>query len=236
MKKFFLFLLLIIAATLTAIYLYLDILAKDAIEKYGSKSLGVSVKVSSVSIDLIKGQYKIKGLTIANPNGFTSPNLFEISEVDTKIDYRTLFEDVFHIYFIKIENPKIFYEIGSKGDNVKVLREVSKASSASQTQETKEKRIIIEKFFFNKAEVTTSIQKVGAKSITIPDIYIQNIGKDKNGITVQNASDQILRELTKVISHVNLKGLLDDLINPDKVDNLKSKVEGEVNKFLNGLK
>lgn len=230
MKKFFLFLMVLVVVCVIVIYQYLDILAKHAIEKYGSEALGVSVQVRSVSIDLVKAQYTIHGIVVANPHGFSSPYLFEIAELETKIDYRTLFKNVFHIYYIRIEKPKIAYELAVAGDNIQALRNSTKpSSSASKGDDQTAHKVIIEKFFFNKGQVTAGIQKVGEKVVTLPDIYIQNIGKDKNGVTVQSASDQVLRELSKAIAQANVKGLLSDFLSKDKI-------KGQVDKLLGNFK
>lgn len=227
MKKFFLILLLLILGCGGYIYYYFDKIVHDATEKYASEALGVPVKVDYVFFKIFDGRFTLKGIRIKNPKGFAAENIFTVNKIDVLVELKSIFKDVVEINYIKVEAPKLFYEIGPDGDNVKFLRSgKSKSSTDSANSKGKEKKIIIYKFFLNDTEVTAEAKNIAKKTIILPDIYIQNIGKDSNGITVENASDQILRELSKALSQVNMKLLLDELKNfPNNMDGLKDTLK-----------
>lgn len=247
MKKLLLVILLIICGIGGYIYYYLDSMVHDATEKYASKALGVAVTVDYVIFKILDGRFALKGVQIKNPKGFESTNIIKIDKVDVSLDMRTLFKDIIKINFIKIDAPILNYEIGPNGDNLKNLKAgINKTGSAPSGNKEKSdsKKIIIYKFFLNDTEVVAAVQSVAKKSIVLPDIYIQNIGKDSNGISVANASDQVIRELMKVLSQVNLKLLLEEFKNlPNNVDgiketlkgkreDIKNQIEGEISNFL----
>ncbi len=249
MKKFLITFFALIIVSLVTIYTYLDFIAEKAIEKYGLKALGVPVTVGKISVKLLEGKFVFKNVKIKNPEGFKYNNAIEIGSVSAQLDIKDVFKDVITINTINIENPNIFYELGVDGNNIQALKNntASQRNTAAAEDKAvakkggqKNKKVVISKLFINKAKVNFVLDKIAEKTLTLPDIYIQNIGKDANGITVESASDQVLRELTKAISKANVQTMINDLLNlPQNIDGIKSHVEdkineftGEINKFL----
>ncbi len=246
MKKFLLFFLVILVSLIVGLYTYLDLLAEKAIEKYGLQALGVPVTVGKISVKLQEGKFTFKDVKIQNPEGFKYANAVEIGQLNAQIELKSLLEKVVIIHAININNPNIFYEIGVGGDNIKQLKKntaaskntAAKTSSANDTKSVgaESKKIIISKLFINKAKVNAVVEHVTEKSLTLPDIYIQNIGKDSNGVTVENAADQVLRELTKAISKVNIQTLINDILNiPNNLDGVKSQIQDQVDGIKSDL-
>lgn len=241
MKKILILFVVLIVGVVAGVYHYLDFLAQHAIEKYGSEALGVKISVKDVKVSLHDEQFTIKGIKIQNPKGYNNSSAIQVASLKTNIDFRTILKDTIVIRSVTIDNPSIFYSIGPAGDNIKALRSnVSKQSksdkSSGSSSSKAPKKIIIHKFFLNKAKVHASVENIADKSLTLPDIYIQNIGKDSNGVTVENAAKQIFRELSKAISRVNIKSLIKDINNlPNNLDDIKSQVEDKIDSLKKGI-
>ncbi len=245
MKKFLITFFALIIVALVSIYTYLDLIAEKAIEKYGLKALGVPVTVGKISVKLLDGRFVFKNVKIKNPEGFKYNNAMEIGVISVQLEIKDIFEDLIKINSVNIENPNIFYELGVNGDNIQALKSntaSNKASAANSDKtpakkgESKNKKIIVSKLFINKAKVNFVLDKVAEKTLTLPDVYIQNIGKDSKGVTVENATDQVLRELSKAISKANVQSVLSDLLNlPQSMDGIKSHVEDKIDEFTNGI-
>lgn len=244
MKKVLLFLFLLIISLIIGVYSYLDFIAEKAIEKYGLQALDVPVTVGKISVKLQEGKFTFKNVKIKNPEGFKYQNAMEIGQISSQVDLRSIFDKVIVIHSIAIEHPNIFYEVGPNGDNIKQLKqntadsksEVSLKPAGKASNESEPKKVIISKLFINKAKVTAVVENVTEKSLTLPDIYIQNIGKDSKGVTVENAADQVLRELTKAISKVNIQSLINDIINiPNNLDGVKSQIQDKVDGIKNDI-
>ncbi len=244
MKKVLLFLLLLIVSLIIGVYSYLDFIAEKAIEKYGLQALDVPVTVGKISVKLQEGKFTFKNVKIKNPEGFKYQNAIEIGQISSQVDLRSIFDKVIVIHSIAIEHPIIFYEVGPNGDNIKQLKQNTAASKSEAaikpagktSKESEPKKVIISKLFINKSKVTAVVENVTEKSLTLPDIYIQNIGKDSKGVTVENAIDQVLRELTKAISKVNIQSLINDLINiPNNLDGVKSQIQDKVDGIKNDI-
>ena len=76
MKRIILFFLAVVVVAVIAggffLYRSLDALLVAAIEHYGSEALGTSVQVDTVSLELQSGKGTVRGLRVANPEGFSA--------------------------------------------------------------------------------------------------------------------------------------------------------------------
>jgi len=118
---------LVLLAILSVISIYvlssLDGIVKDAIETYGSEATRTRVSVANVKITVETGTGTIHGLNVANPKGFSDPNIFDLAVINVKIDTDTVMQNPIIIDEITIRSPQVFYEISQSGvSNVDVLK------------------------------------------------------------------------------------------------------------------
>lgn len=248
MKKLFTLILLTLFVAFGYLYYYFDSIVHSKVEEYLSNAIGVTVKIDNVYFKFIDGKFTLKGIKIQNPSGFSAPNILTVGTVNTSVDMKTIFENLIIIRYIKIEEPNIYYEISESGDNIRALKKgISRKLSSQQKSKVtgksstkKELQVIIHKFFINNGIINAEIKCVKKKEFKLPDIYLQNLGKDEKGITIENASEQVLRELTKAISKINLRTLFNEISNlpksiPDMKNNFQDTFKKEKNKFFDNL-
>lgn len=246
-KRLFSIILLGLIILTAYLYYHFDSIAHKQVEKQLTKALGVSVTVDSVFFKVFDGKFAFKGVKVANPNGYNAKHAFLVNKVDVSVDMNTIFKDLLVIKEIRIENPSVFYEIGEHGDNIRAIKkrignnksnnsDTRTNSSNSKDGNTSKKKIIIHKFFFNNGIISTELQNIKKKELKIPDIYLQNIGKDQNGVTIENASDQIIREILKALSKINLRTILDEIKElPKSLPGLKERLQDEIPAKAKGL-
>ena len=78
---------LIIAAAL-GIHFFLDGAVKKAVETIGPQVTKVDVKLDSVSISILSGSGKIKGLVLGNPEGFKSKSSISLGKVSLGLKFK----------------------------------------------------------------------------------------------------------------------------------------------------
>jgi hypothetical protein len=205
-----LILILLTAAVLTFVLTRLDFIVKAAIEKYGTQSAGVSVRVESVNIQLREGSAAIRGLTIDNPAGFTDPKAFSLGETGVGINIRSLAENVKVIDDIHVLAPKIFVEINSnRSVNLNVIRKNLERSAAGaaapppgkterKTGKGAEPRLIIRRILFSDGSIDARIAALNNKTfqLRLPSVEMRNLG-GKNGATPDELTRQIIGELCR---------------------------------------
>jgi uncharacterized protein involved in outer membrane biogenesis len=107
-----------------------DSIAAREIASRGSAMTGTAVHVDDVDLSVISGSVTLRGLTVANPSGFTGANAFELGEVHVSLVPASLFGDLLMIHDIRIDAPRVFFEVNAAGlSNVEVIRQAVEAAA-----------------------------------------------------------------------------------------------------------
>ncbi len=167
-------LLLVAAGAVFYILTNLDSLVKDAIEKYGSAAVKTAVRVSSVRIKLADGAGALRGLTIADPPGFSFPFVMTLDTVSVRIAVPSVARTPVVIDQVLVSGPEVFYEMKEdRTANVDVLRKNLAPSGPApdtkpkKTAKGKEVRLRIKKLVFEQGKVHVRIAKLGDKPYTL---------------------------------------------------------------------
>ncbi len=231
-------LVILLILALVAIWFYMDVIIKAAVERVGPEVTGTEVRLDSARLSPLDGSGSLNGFVVGNPAGFEHPNAFTLGAIDLEVDATTLREDVIVVHNINIVDPKIFYENGAAGDNFKTLMDnIEKNTGGSSDEEEgseDETKVIIEKFSLSGATITVKDSRLGGRTIQVPmpDLVLTDIGRNSSGATVSEASAQIFQQITAAAgSAVFGSALVSELRNQvdgvtDELDAAKDKVEG----------
>lgn len=211
----------------------LDSIVKSAIEKYGSEATQTSVQVASVKIVLQDGSGAVHGLTVDNPQGFSTPRAFSLGEIATQIDLKSLSADVPVIEHITIRAPEVFYELNEKGqNNLENLKKnlqsgPSVATSTSGKTDGAEPKLIIRQLVFANGSIHARVVPLDKNyELKLPDIQMHDLG-GKTGATPSQIANQVLSILSnRALAEIKRQG----------IDHYKTQLEGEVNKRLDAEK
>ncbi len=177
----------------------LDRIVKAAIERFGSDATGTVVRVGSVKIELSKGKGTVSGLTVANPPGFKSPDLFSLGSISITIEPRTAASAVIVIDEVRLTSPQVSYEWNDKGQaNVDIVRKNLNSAGSTKPAEEKdtggrEKKLRIKKLVIEDGTVAVRIAGVVDKSrtATLNRIELHDIG-GQSGTTPDQAAKQVI--------------------------------------------
>ena len=98
-------------------YLNLESIVKASVAKYGSQLTGTEVALDGFRLSLRKGEAELKGLRIANPEGYQTPQILSLGSVYVRLDMRSLLKPIIVVEEIRIANPEIAYELKSVAHN-----------------------------------------------------------------------------------------------------------------------
>lgn len=169
----------------------LDQIVERQIEAIGTELTGVPVRVGSVGIDIRKGSGQIRGLEIANPEGYAADNAFDMALLRLDIDLESLGGQPLVLDELTIESPVVNAEINERGgSNLKeILDNVSQntrqADARAETEESGEPmRIAIRRMRIEGVTFTESNPFEGGepRSGTLPAIERSNVGGSE-GVT-----------------------------------------------------
>jgi uncharacterized protein involved in outer membrane biogenesis len=203
---------LLIVIVAIAVYLYnsIDSIVESAIEKHGSRVLGTKVSVGSVDISLKSGRGTIRGVSVDNPDGFSSGEMFKLGEITVDIDVKSLNRDPITIDEVTIAAPEVHVEMNEQAQtNVSIVKSAAdKYQSASRSQEKKqdggfEKRFIIEKFVFEEGTVDVDATAMGVEAVDLelPAVRLNNVG-GPNGDTPDGIGKTVSRAFLGAVTNV----------------------------------
>ena len=173
------------------LFLSLDGLVKQAIQKWGPEITGVAVRVDSVKIEVTEGRGTIKGLFVGNPKGFSAPHALTLGEMRLTLDPASVTRDVVVIKELLLAAPDVVYERGQGSDNLSVIQKnvdawVAKNAGAKKSDGPGKKFVIENVIIRNgKAHFGTAV------SAPLPDLHLRDIGKKSNGATAGEAVKQV---------------------------------------------
>jgi hypothetical protein len=206
MKKWVLRILLVLMALIVlvvlAVHFFLDTGIKRGVEAIGPKITKVSIKLDSVSLSLLSGSGKIKGLLVGNPEGFKTPSAIEVGTASLALQPSSLLADKVVIHSVNVQGPEITYETDFKMSNLKrILANVEAATGGggqaapAQTKEAKPgKKLQVDDFAIIGGKIHLSVTALGGQSATVPlpDIHLTNLGQGPDGITAAELTQKVL--------------------------------------------
>jgi len=219
----------------------LDGIVKDAIETYGSEATQTQVSVAGVKIMVKSGKGTIRGLNVANPKGFSDPNIFELGMISVKIDTDTVMQNPIIIDKVTIRSPSVFYEINPSGvSNVDVLKKTlakisGTSGSGDKNADGEQLKMIIRKLVVEDGTARVRIAALGNKeqNVIIPRIRLIDVGKKSGGATAVEIAQILGKHLVKNIKGSVAKlGVQQYLGKPS--DMLKKGALGKVGSGLGG--
>ncbi|MDQ6960199.1 MAG: hypothetical protein Q9M27_04140 [Mariprofundaceae bacterium] len=187
----------------------LDGIVKRAIETYGSKATRTQVSVYNVKIKVKSGEGAIRGLNVANPKGFSDPDIFKLGMISMKINTDTVMKNPIIIDTVTIRSPEIFYEINKSGvSNVDVLKKNlagagGASGSAGKSDKGKPLKMIIRKLVVEGGKASVRIAALGGKvqHVNIPRIQLTDVGKKSGGATAAEVARILGKRLVKSVKN-----------------------------------
>jgi hypothetical protein len=210
-------------AVVAAVAVYLlvqnvDALVKRAIERYGSDATGTAVRVADVAIALGDGRGTLRGLTVANPPGYSAQPLFALDDISVTLDPSSLAGKVAVIEELRIGATAFRYELDQGGrSNLKALQRQMKSRGESDDEPARgeERRLRIKRLVVADGEATLDLARFGVGRVTarVPGTTLTDLG-GKAGLTPPELAKVVVnalaRNLERSVADAGLKRLLRD--------------------------
>lgn len=187
---------------------------KGAINTFGPAALGVPVTLQDAKFMPFRGKIKLTKLHVGNPEGFKTPALFDLGDVDIELNSRSLFSDMIVIHKIIVIAPEITYERGLMDSNFGKLTKQLQGDGAKAAEEKKPdkdkkgkaKKVIIEQMIIRDPKLNVSVTAAGGHAIPIAlgQVELKDIGKESGGVTFADAIKIIFSVITSNVENAVL--------------------------------
>lgn len=196
MKRLFLTLLtLIIILSIGATYIIMFRIGptvENAVKTVLPEVFGTEVTIGSMNVLPLQGTVQLHDVKIANPSDkYLNPIAAEAKEIRFTIEIRTALSKTLEFKEIQIIDPVFNYEHRHGRDNLDALhknltdyfakRKANKTEAERQASEENPHKAIIDLFVVSQGKVNAKIIRLPTATIPLPDIKLENIGKDING-------------------------------------------------------
>lgn len=207
------------------LFLFLGTWIEAGIEYAGPKLMGVETQVEDVSVSVLGGHISLKGLLVANPEGYTTPSFVKADLISVSANIPALLKKEIHLREVILDGPEFTYEVAGGKSNLGVIMDNLKGddqegkSEGEKDDEKKEEsdpyrwkidRILVKNAKLRGAALGESV------SVTIDEIELTDIqDAEGNGLAMNEILGMVLRNLASnlqsVVSVSEIRKDLEDL-------------------------
>ena len=194
----------------------LDSIVERVIEGYGSAATQVAVHADSVALSLLGASATINDLTVANPSGFSSANVFRLGKIQLLVDRGTIRSNPLVINEITIVAPEVHFELNQQGEsNVDVIRRNLSGARAgapaspgpseptpARREPANAQRFLIKRLSIQAAQLTIDTSALGGERrvVKLPDAEETGIGARSGGATGGEVAAVVVRALVRDVA------------------------------------
>lgn len=232
MKKLALGFAALLLAVVGGIALYSDEILGTAIERSASYALGVETRVGFVRLRLLAGDFALRGLDIANPEGFDEPHFLVMDQAKIAVERDTLTQPVVKIPSFELSGIVVALERRGKATNYGAITanlarfESTDPDAAPADEAGSSKRFIVDHLVIRDVHARVEWSELASNAtgltVDIPRIELRGIG-------AHNAQGVIMSELTAIV----LKAILGSIARYGT--DLPSAITGGLKSGLGGL-
>jgi uncharacterized protein involved in outer membrane biogenesis len=240
-------LVVVLGVVVWRLYVNLDVIVAKLIEEAGTEVTQTSVAVKGVELHLLDGQAAVSGLAVANPAGFSSPDIFKLEKIALSIDVESLKGSPIVINELVVAQPQVFYEMNKEGvSNLSVLKKNVESHSATQAPSSGEQapagepvKLVIRKLRFEGGHLsaTSALAPERKLDTDLPAFQLTNIGQSTGGASgaqiARELLDGLIRQATEAAGRAGadkLKGELQQKATQAIDEKLGDKLKGVLGK------
>lgn len=228
-------LLLLVIVAVVGVFVYIDQIARSAVERGATYALGVQTTLGHMDVGVLDGRIDLGDLRVTNPPGFVSDHFLTLGKGGTAVALESLRKDTVEVSEISLSKVGMSLEKRGGKSNyepiVEHLQSLSKESEGSSEPPPEEtgsgKHFIVRKITIDDITVDVEVLPLGGSLTRLPieieRIELKDIGTGKdNGV--------LLSELTGIVTKAILEAVA-----KRAGSILPGEIAAELNKSLAGL-
>jgi uncharacterized protein involved in outer membrane biogenesis len=199
-KRLILAVLVLIIVALIGLYVSLNSVIKNVVQRQATASLDVPTTLDSAHFAPFAGELSLSGLDVGSPQGFSAPHMFTLNGLTVAVTYGQLFGNPIHINKIEIDNPELVVEQSGLKLNIQALMgQTSQAPTTGSGAPAQPIKLIIDELDLNNSKVTFLPGLPGVTnqmSTDVPSVTLKNIGNADSGQNGAAIKDVIMQAAT----------------------------------------
>jgi hypothetical protein len=199
-KKVLLGVLLIPVVLVVGAWVFLDQIARRAVEIGGEQAMGVPTALDGITLKPLRGEGSLEGLKISNPKGFETPFFMNLSNGSAALDMGSLFKDTVVMKTIDLDGLEAHLEKTSQGSNYGVIIDnMKKGEEAAKTEEPG-KKFLVQTVVVRNIRVHAEIALGQTVHLNIDEVRLEEVGSDTgSGVIMSQLMGTIVKAVLAAI-------------------------------------
>jgi hypothetical protein len=202
---------------------FVDSIAQKAVEKGGTAALGVETRLESVDIGLLAGSFRMEGLGVANPPGFTEKDFLSLGYARFDLPLSSLTSDRIVAPLLELEDVFIALEQDGKKSNYGAILDnldgVAGGGGKEEPQPAPEdegggKSFIIDEIVIRGVQAKVKVGVAGASTgatVDIPEIVLKDLASRE--FTMKELMSFVIVSILERASAGGIEGMPDEILN-----------------------
>ena len=183
-SRLILSLIILVIFVVVVVWLLIDPIAKSAVQSGASAALGVKTSLKTISVRPLRGTVVMNGLTIANPEGFSSVHLMDADRFEVEVATASLLSDTVEIRRLELDGLEVHIEQKLPFSNVaKIMKNIKSSSAEKDKDKSAGKKVEIELVSIKNVVAHFHLPAVMGKAkiveVEVPLIELKNVSSDK---------------------------------------------------------
>lgn len=176
---------IIIVLGLIGVFVYIDSIARAAVERGATGALGVETTLTSADVGVFGGTFAMSGLRVANPPGFTDHPFLTLDDGSVAVSLGTLRSQTVELPHLRLTGIGMAIDRREGNSNYGVILENVKGDREPSAEPKAEpgKNFVIREVTITDVSVRASFAPLGGEPtvVTIPikEISLTDVGADK---------------------------------------------------------
>ncbi len=200
--KVVLVLILLVVIGAVAGFMVIDKVAKSAVEKSATDSLGVPTTLASGDVKVFSSEFTMGGVKVANPEGFDGDHFLTINDGGVSVSLKSLMEDVVELPTLTFTGLDVNLQKTGAGSNFGIILDNLKGEE-SEPAEPNKKKFIIRTVKIQDINVHADLLPIGGQltktDLHIDEIVLTDVGSGGNGVKLSEVSTIVMKAIMAAI-------------------------------------
>lgn len=213
-KRLLAVLLLLVIAAALVVAVYIDSIAKTAVEQGGALALGAPTTLTDADVQVTRGRFEMAGLHIANPHNenFETPHFLTLGAGELEISLLSLMQSTVEVPMLSLDQLEVVVEKKDGKTNLDVImanigKLGGKDDGAPKPADESGKRFKVKLVRVTGTRLLLASAPLGSPEkpylIEVPEIVLHDVGSDTD-------KGVLIKELTGVLVAAVMRSIVEN--------------------------
>lgn len=199
-------LVVLIVLVVVIVFISIDKIAKSGIEKGTTYALAVPTSLGSADVGVFDGTFKMQGLQIDNPEGYTSPFFFRLESGGVEVSLGSLSSDVVTLPKLNLADIDVHLDrangktnVSAILDNLKRFESDDKPDAPDADEKKAGKKFVVNEIVITNVTTHVHLLPLGGQlsttKLVVPEIILNDVGSAGDPVSLAELSNIITKAI-----------------------------------------